>query len=67
MAWILDQSQNTNIKLMYYSFLNTFCFMWTLIIMEGVQDLMTMLFFQKRPWNTTAHLKQDLTDISTLR
>ncbi len=41
--------------------------MWTLIIMEGVQDLMTMLFFQKRPWNTTAHLKQDLTDISTLR
>ncbi len=66
MAWILDQSQNTNIKLMYYSFLNTFCFMWTVIIMKGVQDLMTILFFQKRPWNTTAHLKQDLTDISTL-
>ncbi len=51
----LDLSQNTNIKLMYYLFLNTFSFMWTLIIMEGVQDLMTMLFF-KNAHETLQHI-----------
>ncbi len=59
MAWILYRSQYTNIKFMYYLFLNTFSFMWTLIIMEGVQDLVTMLqvcLFFKKAHETQQHM-----------